>query len=222
MSAAPALAISGSNLTGEAAFSVCLRIGRELHAAAPAAGERGDLAGLARDLLAQHEIAAADLGELRIDLGPGSYTGLRVAVTFARFLQHFGGLPVLAGDSLALLASAASPADRDDGRLRPLLDARRGRFHCAATVIGGGKVQHRVEPAAMTLEEIAASIAPGDTFVVPHTLGDDHKSALRATGTPIAEVRDLAAIQLFSPLLDLRPHTTEELGPRYLMATYAE
>jgi tRNA threonylcarbamoyladenosine biosynthesis protein TsaB len=107
VNASPALAISGSNVTGDAPFSCALRRGGEVDEVRSPAGERGDLATLVRDLCAAHGVRPDQLAELRIDIGPGSYTGLRVAVTFARFLQRFGELRVLVIDSLSLLATAA-------------------------------------------------------------------------------------------------------------------
>ena len=213
------LAISGSNLTGEAPFSCCLRLGDALHTALPAAGERGDIAGLARDLLTAHERTAADITELRVDLGPGSYVGLRVAITFARFCQHFGGARILACDSLAMLASATTAGDR---RLRPLLDARRDRFHCAAFVEREGRLQATVEPAAIAFEDVLNSIAPGDAFVVPHGLDERHTAPLHERCVEVIAVHDLTAEQLFAPNLPLLEHTARELEPRYLMASYAE
>jgi tRNA threonylcarbamoyladenosine biosynthesis protein TsaB len=214
----PALALSGSNLTGEHAFTCCLRTAHGTFAAQPAPGQRGDLACLARELLAAHGVAAAELGELRVDLGPGSYTGLRVALTFARFLQHFGGLAVQACDSLALLASAAAAVHP---RLRPLLDARRGRFHCA-TFVATAERLHVAEPAAALLHgDLLATVTSDDLFVVPRGLAPEHKAALRQRGARLAEVAGVTAARLFDLRLALHPHAPAQLEPRYLMASYA-
>ena len=64
MSERASLAISGSNLTGEHAFTCCLRTGDGLRTACPEPGQRGDLARLALDLLSSAGVAPADLDEL--------------------------------------------------------------------------------------------------------------------------------------------------------------
>lgn len=217
MSDRPTLAISGSNPTGDAPFSCCLHVAGQLRPACSPPGERGDVARLATGLLQECGVTPAELGELRVDLGPGSYTGLRVAITFVRFLQHFGGVEVRACDTLALLATDTEAP----GRLRPLLDARRGRFHCGTLTTTDGVLTHVEEPRALPLAEVLAGIADGDTFVIPPTLDAETVAALQARAT-IHVARGVTAERLFSPRLRLAASSTAELEPRYLMGSYAE
>ena len=217
----PALALSGSNLAGDAPFSCALRLPDGIHVVRSPIGDRGDLAGLAAALCRTHGVEPRSLQELRVDLGPGSYTGLRVAVTFVRFLQHFGAIPVLACDSLLLLASAVSLVPGPT-RLRPLLDARRDRFHCGTLRHTAEGVRHLVEPTAEPLERVLASLEAGDRIVTTAALGLRFASAAAAAGAEIAEFTTLDAGALFSPTLRLRPCDAEQLAPRYLMGSYAE
>lgn len=217
----PALALCGSNLGGDQPFSCALRLPSGIFAAHSPAGGRGDLATLAAGLCAQHGITPADLGELRLDLGPGSYTGLRVVVTFARFLQRFGDLRVLACDSLELMAATAS-TEPGPARLRPLLDARRGRYH-------GGTLRHDVEgvrhlepPAAQPLERILASLQPGDQVVATAALAAQLGPELAARGVGVRRLAPIGAAALFTAPVLLQPTAAEQLEPRYLMGSYAE
>ena len=222
MSDVPALAISASNPCGDAAVSAALRWpdGRVVAAVAPA-GARSDLVATIAGLCREHGVRPPDLRELRLDLGPGSYTGLRVAVTFARFLMQYGNLAVLATDSLALLATAA--VGRRGGRLRPLLDARRERFHLGCLLSAdGGRLRQVDEPRAVAWSEVLASLQPGDLVVTPPTVAASRGEALRARGAVVVVATGVTARDLFRPELDLRPHTAAELEPRYLMASYAE
>lgn len=217
----PALALSGSNVTGDAPFSCALRLADFVHEARAPAGRRGDLATLAAELCGAHGVRPGDLGELRLDLGPGSYTGLRVAVTFVRFLQRFGDARVLATDSLSLLALAAPDPTAAGRRLRPLLDARRERFHTALLVTG--PVLRVVEPpAALPFADVLARTAAGDTFVVPAAVEAAYGAALRATGAAVHVASLVTAGALFRPELSLEPATSAQLEPKYLMASYAE
>ena len=71
-------------------------------------GTRPDLARAARDLLVRHRVAAAELAGLAVGIGPGSTTGLRVALGLAQGLADGGPpLPVAFADSPRLLAEAA-------------------------------------------------------------------------------------------------------------------
>jgi tRNA threonylcarbamoyl adenosine modification protein YeaZ len=218
----PALALCGSNLTGDAPFSCCLSLpnGRFV-AVSPAAG-RGDLAALVSGLCAEHGVQPADLRELRVDLGPGSYTGLRVAITFVRFLQRFGAIPVLACDSLLLLADAGADDAPAGARLRPLLDARRGRVHGATVELAGGSLRHLDEPAALPFERVVATIAPGDRFVTTRDVATRFGDALLARGAGVRVAPTITAARLFSPRLPLASYEPHQLEPRYLMGTYVD
>lgn len=217
----PGLALCGSNLRGDLPFSCALRLPDGIHVARSPSGQRGDLAALADALCRAHGVAPHDLGELRLDLGPGSYTGLRVAVTFARFLQRFGNIPTLACDSLLLVADAA-PGAVDGQRLRPLLDARRERFHCGAIRKDPTGLHHETRPAALPLAQVLQSLLPGDVVVTTAPLATRLGQDVRAAGAAIAEFGPIDASALFSPALPLRPCEPAELEPHYLMGSYAE
>jgi len=218
----PALALCGSNLTGDTAFSCCLLLatGRFV-ATSPAAG-RGDLAALAAGLCAAHGVTPADLRELRIDLGPGSYTGLRVAITFVRFLQRFAAVPVLACDSMLLLADAGADDVPAGARLRPLLDARRGRVHCGTVQLDAGMLRHLVPPAAVPFDAVVPTIAPGDRFVTTHELAARCGELLRTRGATVSIAPTITAESLFATRLPLVACEPQQLEPRYLMGTYAD
>lgn len=73
------------------------------------------------------EIQAVAVGK-----GPGSYTGLRIGVSSAKGLCYALGIPLLAEDSLKILANQAIQSlslDEDD-LIIPVLDARRMEVYC--------------------------------------------------------------------------------------------
>lgn len=220
MTLAPVLAISGSNVTGDAPFSCALAVGDRLVTASSPPGQRGDLAELAAEVCARAGVARGDVRTLRIDLGPGSYTGLRVAVTFARSLQRFAGASVFATDSLSLLAAASPIAP--GRRIRPLLDARRERVHTAALRHDArGVLAIEETPLAVPLGGVLASIRADDVFVVPDVTPPMFGDALRGAGAEVVGVSAVTAVHLFAPALALVPCDHAALEPRYLMASYA-
>ncbi|MFV1958536.1 MAG: tRNA (adenosine(37)-N6)-threonylcarbamoyltransferase complex dimerization subunit type 1 TsaB, partial [Planctomycetota bacterium] len=78
-----------------------------------------------RDLLAQAGLAPADLAFVVVDLGPGSFTGVRVGVTAAKTLAWALSIPVTGISSLEALAAAAPP----HREVLALRDAGRGRLY---------------------------------------------------------------------------------------------
>ncbi len=81
-------------------------------------------------LLAGHGLRPAQIDEVYISVGPGSFTGTRVAVTVARMLaQTTPGLRVLAVPTTAAVAQGARELPWQ--RLGVILDAREGLIYAA-------------------------------------------------------------------------------------------
>ena len=217
------LAVSGSNVSGDVPFSAALRLAHgAVDVRRSPAGGRGDLARLCAELCRDHGVRPEDIRRVLVDVGPGSYTGLRVAVTFVRFLQAFGpvaGDPLEVGriDSLAMMAQLAAERGRT-GRVRALLDARRGCLHTALYDSDGARLVECEPPAAVATAAVLAATGPREVIVLPAALagqlpalGDRHE---------LLVARDVTAAWL------LRAPCTRagaaDLEPRYLMASYAE
>lgn len=216
------LAVSGSNSTGDVPFSAALVTDDGTTVLSSPAGERGDLARLCQTLCEQRNITPEQIEQVRIDVGPGSYTGIRVAVTFVRFLQAFGSVDVQAVDSLAVLALHANP-DADDGvRVRPMLDARRGRYHTAVFTFQGGQLIELEASTATNTEQVLATLTAGERIIMPPALADQLAETLRERQAHVVVARELTAAALLSDRLPWFAAKTEDLEPRYLMATYAE
>ncbi len=73
-------------------------------------------------------ITYQDLAAIAVSQGPGSYTGLRIGVSAAKGLCFALAIPLIALDTLQVLASQASVSD---GLIIPMLDARRMEVYSA-------------------------------------------------------------------------------------------
>lgn len=112
-------------------------------------------------LLAEAGKTVNDLEGVVVDMGPGSFTGIRVGVTTAKSLAWALGLPAAGVLSLTALARAA-PADREVLAVR---DAGRGRlYHARFGPEEGGRRPPRSEPG----RDLAADVlsASGGSLVV--------------------------------------------------------
>jgi tRNA threonylcarbamoyladenosine biosynthesis protein TsaB len=67
-------------------------------------------------------LAYSDLSAVAVSKGPGSYTGLRIGVSAAKGLCYALNIPLIAIDTLELLARKISV---NDGVIIPMIDARR-------------------------------------------------------------------------------------------------
>ena len=68
---------------------------------------------------------------LAVGLGPGSYTGIRVALSIAQGWQLAGGVKLLGISSVECVAAQAQ-AEKISGRVNVVIDAQRNEFYLAA------------------------------------------------------------------------------------------
>lgn len=74
------------------------------------------------EVIAESGISVQDLAAVAVSQGPGSYTGLRIGVSAAKGLCFALNIPLIAIDTLQTLASQAKISE---GKIIPMLDARR-------------------------------------------------------------------------------------------------
>ena len=98
-----------------------------------------NLAVYVQEVLQEHDLDAGDLDAVAVGKGPGSYTGLRIAVSLAKGICYGAGIPLIAVNSLEALVHVALE-DFDAGilgvddmrnmKLLPMIDARRMEVYC--------------------------------------------------------------------------------------------
>ncbi|MCR5786613.1 MAG: tRNA (adenosine(37)-N6)-threonylcarbamoyltransferase complex dimerization subunit type 1 TsaB [Acholeplasmatales bacterium] len=79
-----------------------------------------NIVAIVEKFLKQEGITTDDLNKIICGIGPGSYTGVRMAVTVAKMLGAFKHITVYEISTLSLISSGAK------GRCLALIDARRG------------------------------------------------------------------------------------------------
>lgn len=80
------------------------------------------------EIIAESGISVHDLVAVAVSQGPGSYTGLRIGVSAAKGLCFALNIPLIAVDTLQTLASQAKISE---GKIIPMLDARRMEVYSA-------------------------------------------------------------------------------------------
>ncbi len=80
------------------------------------------------EIIIETGISFQDLTAIAVSQGPGSYTGLRIGVSAAKGLCFALDIPLIAVDTLQVLASQAKVSN---GFIIPMLDARRMEVYSA-------------------------------------------------------------------------------------------
>lgn len=89
------------------------------------------LAPAVRELLFQNNQTKQDLSAIAVSIGPGSYTGLRIAVSYAKGFAMALDIPILSVPTLQILAVSIFRKHDVDLAI-PLIDARRMEVYTSA------------------------------------------------------------------------------------------
>jgi tRNA threonylcarbamoyladenosine biosynthesis protein TsaB len=128
-------------------------------------GERGTNAfGLIEKVLAAANIGRKEIECLAVGLGPGSYTGIRVALSIAQGWQLARSVKLLGIGSAECLAAQAQ-ARKIFGRVNVVIDAQRGEFYLAAYEISADGLKE-VEPLKIATAAEVESLARSEEMLI--------------------------------------------------------
>lgn len=148
----------------------------------------------AERLLDSHGLTTADMDAFAADIGPGSFTGVRIGVCSANALALAHGKPVIAVNALEALAHGIS------GRVLCLIDARNGNAYAAV-------YENGVETVAPCACETAAFLK-------------EYGNAARVVGSAVEE-KSYPAAEAVVRLAATR-EASDRLVPLYLRPPQAE
>lgn len=120
-----------------------------------------------------------------VSIGPGSFTGLRVAVAFARHLALARGVKLVAVPTLAVIARRCRNMADAPKRLAVMLDAKRGRVFGAVFTLEDGGYVPRTEPAEVDPVELLKS--QGGDIAVAGEGAHFHRKEILDTGARLIE-----------------------------------
>lgn len=174
-----------------------------------ARGHQERLAPMAQRVMAQAGLSFDRLERIGVTVGPGSFTGLRVGIAFAKGLASALGLPAAGVGTLEALA-----AERD-GLVFVGLDARREQVYLQAFEDGAALAAPDVLPVAAASSWIAA-IAKGRDFAVVGSGGPlvaPKARLIPADGAKPEFVARLAAAREAAPLRPLYLRAPDARAP---------
>ena len=117
-------------------------------------------------VLAEAKIEREQIDAIAIGLGPGSYTGIRVALSIAQGWQLARGVKLLGISSAECLAAQAW-SEKIFGRVNVVIDAQRNEFYRAVYDISQSAWKE-IEPLQITgPAEIQSSTATGEIWIGP-------------------------------------------------------
>lgn len=173
------------------------------------------------ELLTRTGVEARHVARFACGVGPGTFTGTRVAIATCKGLALGTGSPVLPVSTLAAVAASA----RVDGRVLATLDARRGEVYGALfdaradpSALGGRRLARLGEDRCAPLATLLADL-DSDVMVV----------GTGAAGAPPERARGLDGVTAdglwtatLAAVSAAAPRPARDLDAVYLRGSYAE
>lgn len=168
-----------------------------------ARGQDGRLVPLIEEIMAEAHANYEDLDRIAVTRGPGSFTGLRIALATARGIGLAAGKPVFGIDRFSILERQIPS--------RPLLsviDSRRAEFFCRLALADGTKT----DPVLMDSNKIKELLETRPEIKI----AGDGALSLGAATIPVTEDEVVTAAELASEAVEGAVETLPR--PLYLRA----
>ncbi len=117
-------------------------------------------------VLAEAKIEREQIEVIAVGLGPGSYTGVRAAITIAQGWELARGVKLLGVSSAECLAARAR-AEKIRGRVNAVIDAQRNEFYLATYDIGADGWRETGPLKILSLAEVQSLAETDGTLIGP-------------------------------------------------------
>jgi tRNA threonylcarbamoyladenosine biosynthesis protein TsaB len=134
-------------------------------------------------LCRQKGLTSADLSDLYVSGGPGSFTGLRIGISLARTLAWSCGIRVVRVPTLDVVAQNALEVAQPPPLLGVLLDAKRKKVYAASYVLEAQDYRRVDEPAERDPDAFFSSLSRPAALIgegIPYA-----RAAVARSGLPV-------------------------------------
>jgi tRNA threonylcarbamoyladenosine biosynthesis protein TsaB len=122
--------------------------------------------GMIEKVLAESQLEREAIEIISVGLGPGSYTGIRAAISIAQGWQLARGTKLIGIRSVEAITAQAQ-AEKIFGRVKVVIDAQRGEFYLAAFEISQNG-RREIEPLRIVpLTKVPSPAEAGEILIGP-------------------------------------------------------
>ncbi len=151
--------------------------------ARPVKSHGADLPAAVDEVLRAAGIGIHELSAVAVGTGPGSFTGLRVGLSYAKGLVTGGRMRIVGIPSLDAIAlcGAGAPAAHPGVKICPILDARKGEVYTSLYDVVTDALQKEMGDLVVPLDEFASRIT-GEILFVGESKAEDARVLVARRG----------------------------------------
>jgi tRNA threonylcarbamoyladenosine biosynthesis protein TsaB len=123
-----------------------------------------ELPAAVEEVLGAVGLSFGDLSAIAVAIGPGSFTGLRVGLSYAKGIAAAAKIAIVGVSSLDALALCAG-SRLIQGAIYPIIDARRGDVYTGLYRLVEGALQKSSDDLVISLAELVAGLTDEAAFV---------------------------------------------------------
>lgn len=225
-SSSPAGPILGIDTASPLASLALIAEGRILaEISEPATSHGATLPATVGRILHETGLEPGDLAAVAVGIGPGSFTGLRVGLSYAKGLAMAGGCAIVGVpslDAMALCALEKGMAEPDH-IICPVLDARKGEVYAALYRVGTDGIEKISSDLLVTLEYLVPHIGH-DVVLVGDAMAKEAGALISAQGRRATVLRNgelrsrgrMAAVMGAEALMRNETQSAAMLQPLYV------
>ncbi len=132
----------------------------------PSGSHAFELPAAVEEVLRAAKIGFGDLNAIAVAIGPGSFTGLRVGLSYAKGIAVAARIAIVGVSSLDALALCAVNGELHEGvSLYPVIDARRGEVYTALYRFVAGALERDSSDLVLSLPELITELRDYARFV---------------------------------------------------------
>jgi tRNA threonylcarbamoyladenosine biosynthesis protein TsaB len=151
--------------------------------AGPVKSHCADLPAMVDQLMSSAGMQIRDLAAVAVGIGPGSFTGLRIGVSYAKGLATGANLQIIGISSLDAIALSGSTSLSASPAMKicPILDARKGEVYVSLYEVVTDALEKMRDDLVVPLDEFASSIA-GEVLFVGESKAEDAAALVLRNG----------------------------------------
>ncbi|MBV8772424.1 MAG: tRNA (adenosine(37)-N6)-threonylcarbamoyltransferase complex dimerization subunit type 1 TsaB, partial [Deltaproteobacteria bacterium] len=124
-----------------------------------------ELPGAVQEVVDAAGLSLGDLTAIAVAIGPGSFTGLRVGLSYAKGIAAAAKIAIVGVASLDALALCAGPQLVDGASIYPMIDARKGEIYTGLYRVITGALEKKSGDVVVSLTDLVAGLTDQAVFV---------------------------------------------------------